>query len=875
MQFSPLINSDSQAFNLLIINKLPFALLILDEDKKIVEINEKFAQIINSSTKEELLGKYFPDLLANDESEKFENTLLNQASENRLKTTLLTFDGKDLLVELDIQLLDFQGNKGWQIVILSSKEKEKSPALSTYSNQYFQEIIEATPFYIYAIDREYRLTAANKVWLDSYERFLGFRPKIGDFLLNHNKELIKKVFKARYDRALRGEKFSFEEKLENKNEIKYYEVNFSPIYLNEQIEGVLIIARDKTLDKLAEIKIAQSEKKYRDLMDLANDMIFLVDTENQHIIHVNQKAMRVLGYTWEDLVNQPFIKIVPPELQFHYQNLFEEYIKWHKPVLEDIIFMTKKGKRLVVDVNSNVLTIEGKTVMQGVFRDITEKVENQQKIQNLKDFYESILNNIPIEISVFDIENRFLYINPKAIKDDQLREWLVGKTLEDYYTFRKLDREADHFRFEVLRRARNEKESIQFEEEFKRANTPKVFVLRGIKPIFDEKGKFLMTITTGENITYLKNAQEELKISNEKFRNLVETSTDWVWELDENNIYIYSSPKVQEMLGYQPEEILGKTPFDFMNPQEAERMRNISAQLGEAKEPFSLLDNTMLHKDGREVYVETNGVPIFDEKGIFRGFRGIDRDISQKKIAESLLNQTLQELKARNFELDSFVYKVSHDLRAPLTSIMGLISLMKDENDMSILKNYLTLAENRAVKLDNFIKTILSYSKALKEKVKIKKINFRKVVKQCFEDLKYMPNATLISLKIKIEGNTEFYNDEFRINTILKNFISNAIKYINPSLKANQIWVSVQLSENQAIIKIVDNGIGIESELLPKIFDMFFRATDKSEGSGLGLYIVKQNLEQLKGKVEVKSKKGEGTEITLILPNLKPSNAPK
>jgi PAS domain S-box-containing protein len=585
--------------------------------------------------------------------------------------------------------------------------------------------------------------------------------------------------------------------------------------------------------------------------------------------------MRVLGYTWEDLVNQPFIKIVPPELQFHYQNLFEEYIKWHKPVLEDIIFMTKKGKRLVVDVNSNVLTIEGKTVMQGVFRDITEKVENQQKIQNLKDFYESILNNIPIEISVFDIENRFLYINPKAIKDDQLREWLVGKTLEDYYTFRKLDREADHFRFEVLRRARNEKESIQFEEEFKRANTPKVFVLRGIKPIFDEKGKFLMTITTGENITYLKNAQEELKISNEKFRNLVETSTDWVWELDENNIYIYSSPKVQEMLGYQPEEILGKTPFDFMNPQEAERMRNISAQLGEAKEPFSLLDNTMLHKDGREVYVETNGVPIFDEKGIFRGFRGIDRDISQKKIAESLLNQTLQELKARNFELDSFVYKVSHDLRAPLTSIMGLISLMKDENDMSILKNYLTLAENRAVKLDNFIKTILSYSKALKEKVKIKKINFRKVVKQCFEDLKYMPNATLISLKIKIEGNTEFYNDEFRINTILKNFISNAIKYINPSLKANQIWVSVQLSENQAIIKIVDNGIGIESELLPKIFDMFFRATDKSEGSGLGLYIVKQNLEQLKGKVEVKSKKGEGTEITLILPNLKPSNAPK
>jgi len=148
-----------------------------------------------------------------------------------------------------------------------------------------------------------------------------------------------------------------------------------------------------------------------------------------------------------------------------------------------------------------------------------------------------------------------------------------------------------------------------------------------------------------ESETELKRAEKTLQQSEERFRSLVETTTDWFWEVDENAVYTYSSPKIRDILGYEPEEILGKTPFALMPPEEADRVAHIFAPYATSRRPFKLLENTNVHKDGHLVVLETSGLPIFDVKGVFRGYRGIDRDISERKQGEQAIRASEMRLR--------------------------------------------------------------------------------------------------------------------------------------------------------------------------------------------------------------------------------------
>ncbi|MDH7571572.1 MAG: PAS domain S-box protein, partial [Armatimonadota bacterium] len=147
-------------------------------------------------------------------------------------------------------------------------------------------------------------------------------------------------------------------------------------------------------------------------------------------------------------------------------------------------------------------------------------------------------------------------------------------------------------------------------------------------------------VCVGRDVTVQRRDQEALRDSEEKFRTLVERASDWVWEIDENGVYTYVSPRVRDLLGYDPEEVVGKTPFDFMAPQEAARVRSLFEPIMRQRQPFTLLGNTLSHRDGHPVNVETNGVPIFDAEGAFRGYRGTDRDITERCRAEERLRDS-------------------------------------------------------------------------------------------------------------------------------------------------------------------------------------------------------------------------------------------
>gem|GEM_PF-1536717 len=152
--------------------------------------------------------------------------------------------------------------------------------------------------------------------------------------------------------------------------------------------------------------------------------------------------------------------------------------------------------------------------------------------------------------------------------------------------------------------------------------------------IIGEHGKYYGRVWFFRDITERKQAEQLLSDSENRYRNLIETTRDWVWEVDENTVYTYVSPRAFAIIGYQPAELIGKKPFDLMTPDEAERVAALFDPLAASQQAFTNLENTCIHKDGHPVVLETSGNPVIDLDGKFRGYRGIDRDITERKQAE-------------------------------------------------------------------------------------------------------------------------------------------------------------------------------------------------------------------------------------------------
>jgi signal transduction histidine kinase len=245
----------------------------------------------------------------------------------------------------------------------------------------------------------------------------------------------------------------------------------------------------------------------------------------------------------------------------------------------------------------------------------------------------------------------------------------------------------------------------------------------------------------------------------------------------------------------------------------------------------------------------------------------LKEEISIRKQAEEKIQRTNLELSKRNTELDNFVYSVSHDLRAPIASVLGLINLAKKDIDIHMKDMYLDMIQKSAMQQDLFIKEILDQSRNSRLEVKREEIMFQPLIEETFTQLKFATNAVQnVEKVILVNQEQPFFSDRWRLKVILNNLISNAIRYRNgrdPVIKVN-----VDICGDAASLAIEDNGKGIEKDHLPNIYKMFYRATDDGAGSGLGLYIVKEAIEKLNGNINIESEVGKGTTVKLQIPAL-------
>ena len=309
-------------------------------------------------------------------------------------------------------------------------------------------------------------------------------------------------------------------------------------------------------------------------------------------------------------------------------------------------------------------------------------------------FVNSLIDFIPDIMFCKNTEEIYLDCNNAfALHVGLTREEIIGKT--DFDIFPPAEAELYHQTDQMMLT----REKYRYDEEWiSYPDGRRVLIETCRTPYYGQDGKLLGIIGIGRDITDRKNIEDQsqhmtaklqqmvaertvelrntnlalqreiderkktetaLRASEERFRSLVETTSDWVWEIDRNAVYTYASPKVKALLGYEPEEVIGKKPFDFMPPDEAQRVAKLTDDIVKSQKPFAGLENINLCKDGRQVVLETSGVPIFDGEGELLSYRGIDRDITDRKQAEEKLRESekkyrniLESMEDAYFELD-------------------------------------------------------------------------------------------------------------------------------------------------------------------------------------------------------------------------------
>ena len=368
--------------------------------------------------------------------------------------------------------------------------------------------------------------------------------------------------------------------------------------------------------------------------------------------------------------------------------------------------------------------------------------------------------------------------------------------------------------------------------------------------------------------------EEALRHSEERYRHLVEATYDWVWEVDAEGRYIYASSQVENLLGYTPGEVLGKTPFDFMPEEEVQRVGVIFREIVAKREVLSALENTCRHKDGSLVVLETSGVPVLAPNGEFKGYRGMDRDITERKRLQLQLMQS-HKLEA----IGRLAGGIAHDFRNQLTVVRGYcemllrLSLIKDGKEN--LVGEILKATHRGSQLTG---QLLAFSR--KDMLQPSLANLGKVLADLSE-----PMGRLVGEDIVISttgGRPDCLVDiaVAQFEHALMNLVANARDAMPRGGALTLDTACVDVDEALATtlpdskvgsyvrVTMRDHGMGMDAVTKSRLFEPFFTTKERGKGTGLGLPMVYGFVLQSGGFITVESEPGKGTSFALHFPRV-------
>ncbi len=507
---------------------------------------------------------------------------------------------------------------------------------------------------------------------------------------------------------------------------------------------------------------------------------------------------------------------------------------------------------------------------------LKRKGEYQSEIKKQEQRYVSLVENMNDGLIYLDKSNMISFVNERFtrisdIPKDKIENQLFEALFEPIVNAKEVRNE-----FENLLSGH----TIRTEAVMKRRNGKHVWVQLVGSPYYDEDGSRNGSMIVFTDITSLKEIEELLKKREEGYKTFIDQSAVGIWRAEyrqpipinlpvseqidlllDTGIITECNDFMSQMYGHKiSSDLIGRRIRDFYymeNNFDEERTRELMQSFVLNNYRISNAESKELDKSGSIRFMLNNNIGVIENGCLIRTW-GVQTDITDRK-------KTEKELVETNQELDTFFYKASHDLKGPLASVMGIVNLARLENSDPLNEKYFTMIETSVKRLDRTLLDLIELARTRKGTSKLSQINIMSMVQDILHSLRHLPDFGSINFEVKIDHLLELKADKVLVLSVFQNLIHNAINYCNQD--SPHVKIKVEKQEIGIQLQIIDNGQGIQEGIRDRVFEMFYRGHPDSTGSGLGLFIVKNALEKMKGNISFESEVGKGTTFTIYIPN--------
>lgn len=504
---------------------------------------------------------------------------------------------------------------------------------------------------------------------------------------------------------------------------------------------------------------------------------------------------------------------------------------------------------------------------------LKRKAEFHSEIQKQEKRYISLVENMNDGLIYLNEDQKITFVNDKfCLISGFSRDEVMDKSIFKIQSL--LENLITSSVFDKLKNG----EVVRNELKIFKKNGNAIWVQITATPHFDD-GKVLGTLLVYTDITALKSTQESLKKREEGYRSFINQSAVGIWRaeyqkpisvsipIDEQVELLLDTGVISEcndfmaaMYGYaDSSELVGRRIRDFYhieNNFDDEKSKELMNTFISNDYRISSAESKELDKNGNVRFMLNNNIGIVENGFLVRTW-GVQTDITERK-------RTERELLETNQELDTFFYKASHDLKGPLASVMGIVNLARLEMQNELIDKYFGMIETSVKRLDRTLMDLIELARTRKGSSKLSEINLKSIIEEIMNSLKHVHDFNRINFEIKVDHNLEIVADKVLLHSVFQNLIHNAINYCNHQSP----WVKISVvSKNNGIeFEVADNGKGIPDQIKSRVFEMFYRGHPDSTGSGLGLFIVKNALEKMKGSINLESTMEHGTIFTVFIP---------
>ena len=636
--------------------------------------------------------------------------------------------------------------------------------------------------------------------------------------------------------------------------------------------GTYGIFRDITESKQMKESLLESELKYRELVENSPDAIAIY--MDGIIVYANSECSRLMGASGtEELIGKSVIHFVHPDYRKFVIDRMKIAVGGGKilPLVEEK-FIRLDGTVVDVEVKSFPIKFGHKSAIQLIFRNITERKQAESALH----FQAEIIKNISEAIYLVRIDDgEIVYSNSQFEK-------MFGYGPDEMYGKHVSivnapgEKDPEETAREILN---NLKQNGFWNGEVLNIRKDGTLFWSYAKVSVFEHSQFgKVLIDVHEDITERKQAEKELRESEEKYRTLVETSSDGVYRSTHEGKFTEVNPAMVRILGYDSKEELQSIDIKselYFAVEERE-----SAALKEKQEEMAIF--RMRKKDGSEVWVEDHGRHVLDDKGEVLYHEGSLRDVTERKLVEDEIRLKNEELQKANAEKDKFFSIIAHDLRSPFNGFLGLTQIMAEELSsltMSQIQELAISMRNSATNLYNLLENLLKWSQVQQGSIPFtpEVIQFHPMVDECLASALEPAKNKGIDLSFKIEEGIQVFADSDMLQTVIRNLVSNALKFTH---KGGEVSVSAKISQNNTVeIAVRDTGIGMSVDMVENLFrpdvKTSRKGTDDEPSTGLGLLLCKEFVEKHGGKIWVESEEGKGSDFFITLPGKSVNLTPK